>query len=150
MIEYRTIQMLFKEWRGEKPSDSYGGKAFIEWGGVPVFAEIAVVEMLKQQGYEGAVWVDTFRRCFRNAMPPAKCDLPEQVRMIYDHIVSTNGRRGGCWDVMAWNSEGVFFIECKRRGRDRMRENGMRWFAAAQGAGIPADRFLVCEWDIAA
>ena len=139
--------MRFKEWQGEKPTDSYGGKAFLDCDGVPVFAEIAVVNMLVKQGFDGAVWVDSYRRCFRKSMPPSKCEIPEPVRVVYDQIVAINGRPGGCWDVMAWNSKGVFFFECKRKGRDRMREKGVRWFESAQRAGIPADHFFVYEWE---
>ena len=76
-------------------------------------------------------------------MPPAQCDLPEMVQRVYDQIVLINGSRAGCWDVMAWKSENVFFIECKRSGKDQVRESGWGWFAAAQKAGVPADRFSV-------
>ena len=58
----------FKEWQGDEPADSYGGKAFLDCDGVPLFAEIAVVKMLMGQGFEDAVWVDSYRRCFRNAI----------------------------------------------------------------------------------
>ena len=107
-----------------------------------------VVEMMKAEGYDGAVWVDTYRRCFRDAMPPTKCGLPETVQAVYDRIVSINGRRGGCWDVMAWKGDEVYFIECKRRGKDQMRDSGRSWHAAALKAGIPAERMTVCEWDM--
>lgn len=86
-----------------------------------------------------------FSRC---DAAPATCDLPAQARKLYDRIALINGRRGGCWDVLAWNTDGIFFVECKRKSKDRMRTNGVKWLESGLKAGIPVERFAICEWEL--
>ena len=147
-VEVPRCLWWFPSWTGEPLRDTYGGKALVECEGSPVFAEVAMIQVLKQHGFAGAVWVDSYGQCFRHAMPPAKCELRGQAREVYQRIVTINGGRGGCWDILAWNSEGVFFVECKRTGKDRMRLNQFDWLESALKAGLRADHFAICEWEI--
>jgi len=147
-VEVPTCYWRFPSWRGEPLRDTYGGKALVEFEGSPVFAEVAMIQVLRQHGFDGAVWVDGYRQRFLDAMPPAKCELPAQVRELYERIATVNGGYGGCWDILAWNREGAFFVECKRRGKDRMRPNQFNWLESALKAGLRADHFAICEWDI--
>lgn len=142
-----TFHWRFREWKGPPIKDTYGGKAVIEGAGGPVFAELALIDVLKQHGFDGAAWVDSFRNCFRDAMPPAKCSVPAKVQEVYERIKVINGKPGGCWDLIAWNSEGVSFVECKRKGRDRMTENELRWLRSAVEGGLPLGNFAICEWE---
>lgn len=139
----------FRAWSGEFRGDTYGGKGIVESAGEPVFAEIAVSRLLKQSGFEDAVWVDTYRRKFRTAMPPSACNLPSHIHRLHDQIFKTNnGRRGGCWDVLAWRGSELLFVECKRRGKDQMTDSQGRWLAAALKVGLSAENFAICEWDL--
>lgn len=124
-----------------------GGKAIVDCNGSPVFAELAVITVLREHGFDGAVWVDTYRRHFRDAMPPASCELPTQARDAYERIVTINGGRRGCWDVLAWDETCVTFVECKRRKRDRITVNQVTWLKSGLKAGLRVDNFAICEWD---
>lgn len=138
----------FRLWTGDPIKDTYGGKAVLDCNGNPAFAELAVVSELKQRGFDDAVWVDSYRRCFRNAMPPATCYLPEHIREVYQRIVAINGKQAGCWDVMAWGKHGISFVECKHKGKDRMTPNEWKWLDSAIKAGLPLDKFAICEWEL--
>jgi len=147
-VEVPTYLWRFPSWSGEPLRDTYGGKALVECEGSPVFAEVAMIKLLKQHGFDGAVWVDSYRRRFRDAMPPCKCELHGQEREVYERIVTLNGGRGGCWDILAWNREAVFFVECKRGRKDRMRSNQIHWLESALKSGLCPDHFAICEWEI--
>ena len=138
----------FRAWNKEFRGDTYGGKALVESASEPVFAEIAVSRLLKQNGFEEAVWADTYRHKFRTAMPPGACNLPTHVQRRYDQIVTTKGSRGGCWDVLAWSGSELLFVECKRKGKDRVQKSQVEWLAAALEIGLALANFAIFEWDL--
>jgi hypothetical protein len=147
-VEISKFSWRFRPWSGKAGTDTYGGKAVVDCNGFPVFAELAIISALKQHGFDGGVWVDSYRKCFRNAMPPAVCKPPKQVVNLYETIATQNGKPSGCWDVLAWNNEGVTFVECKRKKRDRITENEANWLESALKVGIPLEKFIVCEWEL--
>jgi hypothetical protein len=69
---------------------------------------------------------------------------------MYQRILARNGKRGGCWDVMAWNSEGVTFVECKQKDEDHISAKQIKWLESALNVGIPLERFAICEWELTA
>jgi len=144
-----VFQWRFRPWKGKPIQNTYGGKAVLDIEGMPVFAELAMTSVLKQHGFDGAAWVDSYRNCFRNAMPPEKCDLPDHVLEVYSRIAEVNGTRAGCWDVIAWNSDGVSFVECKRKGKDRMRRSQFKWLESALKVDLTLSNFAICEWELA-
>ena len=141
-VEVLKFSLKFRSWTGE-PVDSYSGEAVVDCEGSPAFAELALIPYLQQLGATGAVWVDSYRRRFRNAMPQAFCELPTRVRDVYDRIVKINGRCGGCWDILAWHSDGVMFIECKRKKKDRTRPSQAKWLESALMAGLRIENFAI-------
>lgn len=147
-VDVPKFSWRFRAWAGEPISDTYGGKAVVDCEGSPVFAELAIIHVLKEHGFEGAVWVDSYRRCFRDAMPPTECSLPAQAREVYDRIATINSGRQGCWDVLAWSTEDVTFVECKRKGKDRVTSNQKKWLESARRAGLRPENFAICEWEI--
>lgn len=147
-VDAPKFSWRFRSWAGEPIRDTYGGKAVVDCEGFPVFAELAMVHVLKEHGFDGAVWVDSYHGRFRDAMPPAVCTLPAQAREVYDHIATINRGRRGCWDVLAWNAEGVTFVECKRKGKDRVTSSQVQWLESALGAGLHLENFAICEWEI--
>lgn len=140
-----TRSIRFEPWGGEPIADTYGGKALVNAGGKPLFAELAVLQLLQKQGWDGR-WVDTYRAKFRTGWPDV-CPLPPRQQALFDRIVTTNGERRGCWDVFAWRGDTVLFVECKRIGKDRIRDSQVGWLDAALAAEIPGDAFLVAEWN---
>lgn len=145
----RKQSLRFDAWSGVPIPDTYGGKAVINLDGDPLFAELAILRLFKDDGFDG-VWVDTYRRRFRRSMAEEACALPEWVQAKFESIVAENGNRNGCWDVLAWKANQIAFAESKRRGKDHIRLNQKRWLGAALKAGIDADCFTICEWDLRA
>jgi hypothetical protein len=147
-VKVSKFSWLFRSWAGTPLDDTYGRKAVLDSEGIPVFAELALIPVLKQHGSSGAVWVDSYHRCFRDAMPPAVCKPPDQIHEVYERIATINGGRRGCWDVLAWNGDGVTFVECKRKRKDRMTSNEVKWLESALKAGLRLENFSICEWKI--
>lgn len=151
-VKVQKFSWQFRRWTGAEPERTHGPKPYVEWEGQPTFAEIALISVLKQHGFTGAVWRDNWGayRCFHDAMPPAKCEEPEAVREVCNRIRGYNrGRWGGCWDVLAWNQDGVTFIECKH-GTDKITGGQIRWLDSGLKSGLSLDNFAICEWTFAA
>ena len=138
----------FTQWGGMPLTNTYGGKAVIDWQGEPVFAELAIVRMLQSEGFD-AVWIDGYGNRFRSSISEERV-LPEHAKALLKTIIqSNNGKRQGCWDVLAWKGETYMFVESKRRGKDRIRGSQIQWLDAAIQAGMDVSCFRVCEWDLA-
>src|SRR6266481_1850001 len=101
-ISIARYTYLFARWRGTPIEDTYGGKAVLNSDGKPIFAELAILDLLGKGGWDG-VWVDTYRKKFRRLMPPESCKLPSHAQELYDRICRANdGKTSGCFDVFAW------------------------------------------------
>jgi hypothetical protein len=137
----------FDIWQGKSIPDTYGGKAVLKFGNEPVFAELAILRILQEAGWEG-VWVDTFRGKFRKCMPPDSCQLPPHAKKVYNRVCrSNNGKTSGCFDVFAWKGKRYLFVESKRRGKDAIRRTQIEWICAALNTGILLSSLLICEWE---
>ena len=141
-------RQTFRAWSGKVPFSTYGRKPVVKVGGKPLFAELAVLRLLKRDGWDG-VWVDRtkFRKAVREqaAAVPLRKSAARFLQRIRDSIGKS---KGGCWDVFAWKKGRYLFVECKRQNRDRMRRSQKDWLAAALKLGVPATWFRVVEWDI--
>lgn len=141
--------LVFNIWRGPEIKDTYNHKAVVDFEGAPLFAELAILRILQQGGWSG-VWSDSYRNKYRVDLPE-KMDpvlLPPAQQKLIDSIKKRTGKRGGCWDVFAWRGSSVRFIESKRSKKDELRANQFLWLEAALGMGIPAESFLLAEWNL--
>lgn len=144
----RKTLLRFAPWRGPSIRDTYGNKAVLDFHGKPLFAELVILRLLQRAGWEG-VWVDTYRRTFRQSLPPSRCDLPPDAQNFFERIVRANdGRRGGCWDIFAWKGRRYLFVESKRRHRDSIRATQINWYESARKVGVTANSFLILEWEV--
>jgi len=64
IIEISKVKILFEKWIGEPLKDNYGSKTILNFNGEPVFAELAILRILKNDCWNG-VWVDTYKRKYR-------------------------------------------------------------------------------------
>jgi len=150
VVSVEKFSWTYQRWTGEAIKDTYNGKPVLNSERGPVFAELAVVSILKAHGFEVALWVDSYRKCSRDAMPPAVCTPPVQIREVYDRIATANGSKwGGCWDVIAWDGKSVAFVECKRKGKDRILPSQVKWLESALKVGLRLENFMICEWNSA-
>jgi hypothetical protein len=141
--------MLFDAWSGPPIHDTYDGKTVVNLHGEALFAELAILYLVENDGFEG-VWVDTYRNRFLHSMAQEGCTLPQWVEEKYEEIAAANGSKSGSGDVLAWRGDNVLFVECKRKGKDRIRSSQERWLAAAMKVGVGADSFVIYEWDLPA
>jgi hypothetical protein len=134
-------------------------------GGGGEFAELAVVRILRQEGWQ-AVWLDNYRRRIVFGVDVDEGDerrafvlteLPERVEALLDTIShrineqatvgASRAPSGGRFDVLAWRNNEWAFLECKQAGTsDRFRPNQQRWLAAALSSGLPEASFWLVEW----
>jgi hypothetical protein len=137
----------FKLWEGPPPPDAYGGKAVLDSNGEPVFAELAILRLIQEEGWQG-VWIDTYRRKFRQFLPPHSCSLPPHAERFLDNANQGRKWRSGCSDLLAWNDLQYLFVEAKRRGKDLIRDTQRQWLESALNSGLPLDTFAIFEWSI--
>lgn len=140
-----TATPPFDLWQGP-PVPNYGGKPVFRRKGLPMFPELAIIDLLAEVGWEG-VWVDTFGRKFRNGLPTTHppAELPRERAALFENIRQACGSTGGCWDVFAWRGDNTAFVESKF-GRDRIRRSQITWLESAIDFGIPAESFLIVHW----
>src|SRR5689334_4108463 len=100
----RRCALRFAKWTGDNIEDQYGKEnKVLKFEGKPLFAELAILRMLENEGWTG-VWVDNFSRKFRihwRLRSDSSAKLPVLARALFDRIVAKNGGRRGCWDVFA-------------------------------------------------
>ena len=149
----------FVTWAGPPPGSTYGGKAIIDHGSEPAFAELAIIKTLRANEWD-AVWVSQAfgRPKFRDAFwgkPPA----PKVPTSVLNELASLADARGGSykgtWDVVAWPAastepplNALRFIESKRSGRDSIDVEQINWFKVARARGAANVAFLVVEWTL--
>ncbi len=148
-VKILSACISFRPWRGVPVPDSYGGKAVVTVDGRPLFAELAILAILKRQGWDG-VWGDSYRRKFRTAMPGIgdPVSLGADQQRIWERLCRKSTPFSGCWDIFAWRGRALRFIELKRKGRDRIRQSQLKWLEAALSVGIALRVFQLAEWHI--
>ena len=126
-------------------SSTYTSKPLVKSvTGADVFGELAILDALRKDGWDGA-WVDTFHgKKFWNQMPHVSTPvaLPPAAADLYRAIVAANnGKASGFFDVFAWREKEVLFVEYKGPG-DGSNKNETTWIAAARRAGVTDAQLL--------
>jgi hypothetical protein len=146
-VAFPKATPTFPLWSGAPVDKTYGKKAVLDFNGRPVFAELAILWTLQNEGWHG-VWVDSFRRAFRTGYwnSEAQKSLPERPSDIPSEIWNLAKIRSGVWDVFCWRDARVLFCESKRGKRDRIRPSQRIFAESALNIGLPLDSFLFVEW----
>jgi hypothetical protein len=140
-------------WPDPKPdwwfnlSKPYRSKPLLNIVGKPLFAELAILKALQDEGWIG-YWRDNWGGFFRQAFPPDRCtSLPRAAQDKFDAIVQqNNGKVAGCWDVFVWKEGQFRFFEAKRHGKDYITAEQCGWLDSARRAGMKTEDFAVVEW----
>src|SRR5690606_3515472 len=128
--EVGGVSMRFPRWTGEPFIDAFGKKAsgMIEIGGEHLFAELAVLRLLPNDGWGGR-WADTWsargeswpcltewREVPRSAQRRRPIEDPDP-RQLLARIAGLNkpARYKGCWDTFAWKGSDFAFLQCRRK-----------------------------------
>ncbi|MEZ5026892.1 MAG: hypothetical protein R2739_09980 [Chitinophagales bacterium] len=144
------ISLEFESWNGNNIKDTYGNKKVINYKNQPVYAELYIVKELKEK-YINAVWVDNFRKKFRNELPEINngIELPQIIKEKFDEIVSRNKTRNGCWDILAWdNKNQLHFYELKESKKDKIRDTQIKWLQSCIELGYKPENFTIIEWNL--
>jgi hypothetical protein len=133
---------------------TYTVKPLIAPFGRGLFGELAILQCLERDGWSG-VWVDTYHgsELFWRGMPheSSRVDLSTEPKALelYRDIIAEHGKRGGFFDVFAWQDSDFLFIEYKGEG-DTPNANESSWIAAALRYGIKSAQLLFAEYASAA
>jgi hypothetical protein len=147
IVELPKVTPLFRKWAGEMPFDTFNRKPVLELNGKMVFAELAILSIFKQAGWDGR-WIDSYHRRYLTEYWPKPVSEPLQAKQqdLLDRIRTKAGGSGGCFDVFCWRSEEIIFAESK--WRDKILNTQAKWLEAALDIGIPAESFLIVQWGI--
>lgn len=141
-----TLEM--QKWSGKPIEDTYGNKAILAYKQQPYFAELIIVKILQENDIN-AVWVDTFRKKFRQELPEKSkgITLPLYIQERFDEITKVNKTRNGCWDILAWDkNHKLAFIELKERKKDKIRSTQINWLKSCLSLKYDIDQFSIIEW----
>ena len=117
----------------------FWNKTVIDVEGKEMCTETAVAKLLRDRGWE-AVWVSR-GKFFRGPGISPSCELSTEAEA---ELLKVRGCRNyvGCWDVFAFKSGEVLFVECKAKG-EALTPSQRDWLAAALAAGFTLENFLV-------
>jgi len=127
----------------------YGGRPVIEFGGRPLFPELAVLHALKADGWDG-VWIDSLRQKHWIDLPETSepVMLPSKRGTLLRSIVRRNGGAAGAWEVFGWKQNRYLFARPLRVGQ-KMLASQLTWIESALREGLNEEDFLLVEWDLA-
>lgn len=151
--------VTFPKWAGKPLMNDFGRKGVVEFDGKPMFAELAIAAMLRQEGCS-ARWAETYGRSGKVPIFIDEWDERGYKYQINKLIAEVwvidalseiarlnNNSYSGCWDVVAWRDGKLLFVESKRRKRDKIKDTQISWMNAAMQYGFTSENFLMVEWD---
>ncbi len=157
-VEVPVCRPTFQPWHGA-PVHTSGGKDLLAVDGRPQFAEVAILRLFEQAGWQGR-WVETYGkgkmtpglwRDWHPDGPRAQVHHPIEAAWVRERMhtiaVANGSTFSGCWDVVAWTDDRLVFAESKKAKHDRLRGTQVRWLEAAMECGMKAEDFLVVEWN---
>lgn len=148
-VEVPLIQPTFDRWEGPPIENDYGGKPVLGYDGKAVFAELAILRLLGEDGWTG-VWVDTYRNRYLTDLPEndGAVELASAQEALLDAVHDRNGSRSGYWDVFVWRDDEVLFAESKWKDNDVIRHSQRAWLEAALEGELSPENFLMVEWSL--
>lgn len=141
----------FLKWTEPFTGFAYGGKPILNYEGEAVFAELAILRLLRGSGWEG-VWVETYGGTnFLREMPQGwqlsslSVAIPEERCALLKKIWKA-AKTTACFDVFAWKEEDILLCEAKHQGKDQFTKSQLKFIEGALACGIPSESLLIVEW----
>lgn len=141
----------FQLWGGAPIDFDYGNKPILNYKNEPYFAELVVLRILLEHGWDG-VWVETYGGThYLRSMPQAwslkaeHISIPKDKEDFLKNIWKT-AKTSACFDVLAWKNDEVVFFEAKRSGKDKLTSAQGKFIAGALACGVPSDSLVIVEW----
>ena len=142
---------VFNTWNGVPVSFDYGKKPILDYKGGACFAELVILRILMERGWNG-VWVETYGGTHYLRTMPSEwalksehVSIPEDKEAILKKIWSM-AKTTACFDVFAWNGEEILFCEAKRTGKDKLTDAQVRFIGGALESGVAPESLLIVEW----
>jgi hypothetical protein len=149
-VKLPVCQPVFLRWNGKLPNFRFGKKPIVDDGGKPVFAELALLNLLRSSGWNG-VWVSAFGGThFLREMPSGwklashHVPIPKEKEDVLRRIRKAAGTKA-CFDVFAWKDADILFCEAKY-GKDRLTKPECKFIEGALQCGVQSDSLLIAEW----
>jgi hypothetical protein len=152
IVELPVCHPTFEKWVGELPKFDFGKKPIVNYKGKGVFAELAILGLLNDSGWDG-VWVETYGGIhFLNDMPTSWKLSPQNISIPLDkeallHNILKIGKTTACFDVFAWKGKEVLFCEGKHKGKDRLTNAQTKFIEGALACGISVQSLMIVEWE---
>jgi len=142
----------FPSWSEKLPSFDFGKKPIVNHKGKGVFAELAILRLLIDSGWDG-VWVETYGGIhFLKDMPTSwklsqhDIPIPADKEALLQNVWKT-GKTTACFDVFAWKGNDILFCEGKHKGKDRLTKAQTKFIEGVLTCGIPVQSLMIVEWD---
>mgnify|MGYP001614363036 CR=1 FL=1 len=142
---------IFSLWNESPVSFDYGKKPILNHNGKAYFAELVILHMLLESGWNG-VWVETYGGThYLRTMPnewklaSGHVSIPKDKEELLQKIWET-AQTNACFDVFAWQNGQVLFCEAKRKGKDKLTKAQIRFIEGAIACGISPRALLIVEW----
>src|ERR1700712_5442299 len=130
-IEIPKSTIAFKKWEGLAIANTFGGKPLVDFDGVPMFAELAIMKLFIISGWN-ARWIETygasdkapyhFSDWIDAKLTGQPIDLIQEehilTRLNEISLINKNFY-SGCWDILGWLNEHIVFAESKRSKKDK-------------------------------
>jgi len=160
VIQIPKCIIQFKKWAGVELKENFGGKPIIEINKKPMFAELAIMNLIIQSGWQ-AIWVETYARLNKEPFYMSDWDFEKSYKNQIHTVIPkkqisemlagiaklNNGSYSGCWDVLGWNGNQIIFAESKRLRKDRIQDTQNGWLEAGLRYGLKPENFMVVQWD---
>lgn len=157
-ISFNKLIFKLEKWTGISLKNTFGNKPQINYKNNSLFAEVAILKILQDNNFN-AVWIETY--AMKNKKPYYFNDWidgklteqksiilqDEKIVSILDSISIINETYAGCWDILCWKNEKIYFIDCKRKKKDFLRKTQIKWYQSALEFGLINDNFIIFEWD---
>lgn len=142
---------VFEEWKGELPEFDFGDKPIIKYHDECIFAELALLRLFTDSGWDG-VWVETFGGVhFLNSMPSSwnlksnNIAIPKEKEDLLNSIWKSRKTKG-CFDVLVWEDNNILFCESKQE-KEGLTTAQKKFIEGAMSCGIREDSLLIVKWD---
>jgi hypothetical protein len=152
----RTVSLpvctpVFSTWKGHPLKFDYGNKPILNYKGNAYFAELVILNIFIDNGWDG-VWVGTYGGInFLKSMPqswglkPLSVPIPNDKEELLKKIQKAGGTKS-CFDVFAWHGDKILFCESKHAKKDRINKPQLKFVQGALACGISPESLMLVEW----
>jgi hypothetical protein len=151
MIDLPICHPIFTKRTGNSSDFDYGRKPLLDYKSKAYFAELIILNLLLENGWDG-VWVESYGGThFLRSMPKdwnlqsEHVTIPKEKETMLREIWKRGGTKA-CFDVFAWKGDQLLFFEGKRSKKDRLTRAQLKFIEGALNYGLSASQLIIVEW----